>query len=248
MKKVGATLAAGWRKKKTLDWSKRQNELEEILEKNKSKSGCFDCIIPVSGGKDGSYVSYNLKNKFGVNPLTVTVSPPLPIELGDKNLKNFIDSGYNHIQISPANDVMRVLNRKGFVLKGFPYFGWLIAIQSAIIRLASNLNISLIFYGEDGEVEYGGSTESKNKAMYDISYMKRIYLEGGHNEVLDSSGFSDSELYFFLFPTDRELEGKDLSILHWSYFESWDPYRNYLIAKEHCGLQEAEENNKEWTK
>ena len=25
-------------------------------------------------------------------------------------------------------------------------------------------NINLIFYGEDGEIEYGGSTENKHKA------------------------------------------------------------------------------------
>ena len=31
-----------------------------------------------------------------------------------------------------------------------------------------------------------------------------------------------------------------LDITHWSYFENWDPYRNYLVAKEHCGLKEAE--------
>ena len=36
---------------------------------------------------------------------------------------------------------------------------------------------------------------------------------------------------------------KDLFLTHWSYFEAWDPYRNYLTAKEHCGLQEKEEGN-----
>ena len=34
-----------------------------------------------------------------------------------------------------------------------------------------------------------------------------------------------------------------MKITHWSYFENWDPYRNYLVAKEHCGLQETEDSN-----
>ena len=188
-------------------------------------------------------MSYQLKQKLGMNPLAVTVTPALSLELGDTNLKNYINSGYNHIQINPDANAMKVLNRQGFIEKGFPYFGWLVAMQAAVVRLAVNLNIPLLFYGEDGEVEYGGSTESKNRAMYDIDYMKRIYLEGGHEKVLRSSGLSESQLYFFLFPTDEELQGKDLFITHWSYYESWDPYRNYLVAKEHCGLQEAEETN-----
>jgi N-acetyl sugar amidotransferase len=242
--------ARGWcnacqwsEEKKGLEWSARKQELLKILDKHRSVTGGFDCIVPVSGGKDGSYVAYQLKHKFGMHPLAVTVTPALSLELGDRNLRNFINSGYNHIQISPDAEVMRKLNRQGFIDKGFPYYGWLVAIQAAVVRLAVNLNIPLLFYGEDGEVEYGGSTATKNSAMYDITYMKKIYLEGGHEKVLRSSGLTDAELYFFLFPTEAELQGRDLSITHWSYFEAWDPYRNYLVAKEHCGLQEAQENN-----
>lgn len=229
--------------KKTLNWEKRAQELRELLEKYRSKTGGFDCVIPCSGGKDGSYVSYNLKEKYGMHPLAVTVTPALSLELGNTNLRNFINSGFNHIQINPDAEVMRVMNRIGFIEKGFPYYGWLTAIVTAVIRLAVNLNIPLLFYGEDGEVEYGGSSESKYEAIYNIEYIRRIYLEGGHEKVLKASGLSDSQLYFFLFPSEAELKGKELNITHWSYFESWDPYRNYLVAKDFCGLQEAVDNN-----
>lgn len=229
--------------KRVVDWSVRKQELKKILNRYRSKTGGFDCIVPVSGGKDGSYVSYQLKHKYGMNPLAVTVTPALPLDLGDRNLKNYIESGYNHIQISPDTHAMAIINRQGFIEKGFPYFGWLIAIQAAVVRLAVNLNIPLLFYGEDGEVEYGGSTESKNQAIYNIEYMKKIYLEGGYENVLKSSGLPKKELYFFLFPDQNELKGKNLQITHWSYFEPWDSYRNYLVAKEHCGLQEASITN-----
>ena len=79
--------------KKNLDWSKRQAELIELLNTNKSKNGSFDCIVPVSGGKDGSYVAYMLKSKYGMNPLAITVRPALSTQIGDINLMNFINSG-----------------------------------------------------------------------------------------------------------------------------------------------------------
>lgn len=53
---------------------------------------------------------------------------------------------------------------------------WLIAIMTAVIRIAVNFKIPLIIYGEEGEVEYGGSIENKHKALYDINYIKRVYL------------------------------------------------------------------------
>jgi N-acetyl sugar amidotransferase len=230
-------------KKKKLDWDARQVELVNLLDKHRRNDGEFDCLVPLSGGKDGSYVAYNLKHKYGMNPLCVTVTPALPLPLGDQNLRAFVESGYNHISINPDHEAMRVLNKTGFIEMGFPYYGWLISIHTAVIRTATVFGIDLIFYGEDGEVEYGGSTETSKNPIYDVHYQKKVYLEGGYEKVLAASGLTASELNFFRFPSDDELNKHALQLTHWSYFENWDPYRNYLVAKEHCGLKEAEDSN-----
>ncbi len=229
--------------KKSLDWESRSLELKNLLDKHRRSDGRFDCIVPVSGGKDGSYVAYNLKHKYGMNPLAVTVTPALPLELGEKNLRSFVESGYNHLTINPAFEAMRILNRVGFIEMGFPYYGWLISIQAAVLRVACQFGVGLIFYGEDGEVEYGGTTETDKKPIYGIDYMKKVYLEGGYEKVIQESGIPEKDLFFFRFPLNDELPTEGLDITHWSYFENWDPYRNYLIAKEHCGLREAEDAN-----
>ncbi len=230
-------------KKKTIDWEARQLELQNLLDTHRRNDGHFDCVVPLSGGKDGSYVAYNLKHKYGMNPLCVTVTPALPLPLGDQNLRAFVESGYNHVSINPDHEAMRVLNKTGFIEMGFPYYGWLIAIHTAVIRMATAFGIDLIFYGEDGEVEYGGSTETSKNPIYDVHYQKKVYLEGGYEKVLAASGLTAGELNFFRYPSDEELNQHALQLTHWSYFENWDPYRNYLVAKEHCGLKEAEDSN-----
>ena len=66
--KRGVCNACQWaEEKKNINWSKRQSLLKNFFKNNKKKN--YDCIIPVSGGKDGSYVSYNVKKKFNVNTL-----------------------------------------------------------------------------------------------------------------------------------------------------------------------------------
>jgi len=227
--------------KKTIDWTKRKEELKGLLKNSNKESSNYDCLVPVSGGKDGSYVSYQLKENLGLRPLAVTVRPPLEMDLGKSNLEGFVKAGFDHVHISPNQEAMRQLNKHGFIEKGFPYYGFLIAIHTAVLRMAVNLGINLIFYGEDGEVEYGGSTETKNISTYDTSYQKRIYLEQGFEKVLKKIDVKEADLYFFTFPSDEEL--KNIKLTHWSYYESWDPYRNYLIAKEHCGLQENTDSN-----
>ena len=229
--------------KKLLDWKTREGELITLLENHRSHEGKFDCLVPVSGGKDGSYVAYNLKHKYGMNPLCVTITPALPLPLGEENLRSFVESGFNHISINPDYEAMRVLNKLGFIEMGFPYYGWLTSINIAPIKIALAHGINLIFYGEDGEVEYGGSTETSKKSIYDTEYQKRVYLEGGYEKVIKNSGLSNSQRYFFEYPSDEELVNSEIKLTHWSYFENWDPYRNYLVAKEHCGLREAEVAN-----
>jgi N-acetyl sugar amidotransferase len=226
-----------------LDWAARQGELERLLNKYRRNDGRFDCLVPVSGGKDGSYVAYKLKHEYGMNPLCLTITPAMPLALGEENLRAFVESGFNHISINPAHEAMRILNRVGFVEMGFPYYGWLIAIQAGVVRMANQLGLGLIFYGEDGEVEYGGSTETDKNPIYDVQYMKKIYLEGGYDKVLQGSGLEEKDLFFFKFPSDEELAQRPIEMTHWSYFENWDPYRNYLVAKEHCGLKEADSSN-----
>lgn len=226
-------------KKKTLDWGKRMNYLNELLEGQRSKKHVFDCLVPVSGGKDGSYVAHQIKHKFGLNPLCVTILPPLSSALGLSNLHNFISSGYDHITISPSQSGMQKLNKIGFIEKGFPYYGWLIAIHTAVYRVAANYGIDLIFYGEDGEVEYGGLSKTEDAPIFNIEYQKAIYLENGHDFILDKAELSDNERFFFTYP-DTKL---NIRMTHWSYYENWNPYRNYLVAKEYCGLEEAENTN-----
>ena len=192
--KRGYCNACQWaEEKKKINWKNRQEILKKLFKNNKKNK--YDCIVPVSGGKDGSYVAYILKKKFGIRPLAVTVRPPLELDLGSKNLKNFINSGFDHIHISPNLKVMQELNKYGFKHKGFPYYGWLIAIHTSVLKLAVSLSINLIFYGEDGEVEYGGTDKTKNKPFYDPRYIKKIYLEGGYDLVKKKVNAKKSEKF-----------------------------------------------------
>ena len=58
-----------------------------------------------------------------------------------------------------------------------------------------------------------------------------------------NSNISENESVFFKFFDEVESNKKSTKFTHWSYFENLDPYRNYLVAKEYCGLREAQNNN-----
>jgi N-acetyl sugar amidotransferase len=233
----GVCNACSWsEKKKKINWDYRKKLLNKII-KNKNKN--FDCIVPVSGGKDSSYVAYQIKNILGLNPLCITIRPALEYNLGKENLLNFLSYGYNHILITPDVNVMRHYDKIGLIKYGRPLLGWQIAVQASIFKLAVQFKIPLVFFGEEGETEYGGSTKLNNKFFYNVNDSINFYLAGEDPKKI-SDYFSAKELYWFTFPSHKEIKSNNLRVSYWSFFENWDSYKHYLFAKKECGLKDAQ--------
>jgi len=239
----GVCNACNWvKEKKKINWSKRIKIFKKLIKKTKGNPA-YDCIVPCSGGKDGTYVSNKIR-ELGYNPLTVTIRPHLESELGKINLENFVKiNSFAHYHISIPYNIVKEFNKFGLVYKGSPYYGWLIGMQSAVIRLALDMNIGLIIWGEDGELEYGGTTKNKNTTEFDISYLINEKIEGDYKKFLNKSKFKEKDLHLIKFPSSNEIKSKRLKLTHWSYFENWDPYRNYMFAKKNSKLGEAKVGN-----
>lgn len=234
----GVCNACQWAaEKENIQWDERQVQLKKLADTYRSTSGGFDCIVPVSGGKDSSYVAYKMKHELGLHPLCVNIVPPLAFNTGSKNLENFNYAGYDLLMLSPDPEIGRKIGRRTLVEYGQPLMSWMTNVQAAIFRLAIQMNIPLIMFGEEGEVEYGGTRKLKDSATYDLEDSIKIYLSGiDPKQYLDE--FSEKQLFWWRFPTADEFRKAGLAVAHWSYFENWDPYKHYLVAKEKCGLTE----------
>ena len=74
-----------------------------------------------------------------------------------------------------------------------------------------------------------------------MDYQKKVYLENGFDYIIKKSKISKSDLTFFTYPDRKNYNG--IFLTHYSYYENWDPYKNYLIAKKYYGLSENENSN-----
>lgn len=228
-------------KDNVIDWDARKKELEKLCDKYRSKDGSYDCIVPVSGGKDSSYIAWKLKHEFGMHPLCVTFAGGEETEIGQKNLKSFINSGFDVIKIIPNDKVRRVFTRRAFIEFGDPFLPFIYGQMAGPFRIAVQFKIPLIFYGEDGEVEYGGTTESTNNVEFGSNFVKK-YLYSGQ-EVLkwvDGEEIRELDLQPYMFPTEEELKETGVFAVHLSYFDNWQPYKHYELAKEKCGYSPIE--------
>ena len=71
-----------------LDWNHRFEELKKIVSRYKTDKAKYDCIIPVSGGKDSFFIVDVVKNRLGMKPLLVSYNKLFNSSVGIENLAN----------------------------------------------------------------------------------------------------------------------------------------------------------------
>lgn len=240
-----------------IDWCQREQELVKLLDKHRSKDGSFDVVVPSSGGKDSALVSYQLKHHYHMHPLTVTWTPFMYTEIGWKNYNNFVQSGYDNLLFNPNGQLHRKLARIAFELKGDAWEPFTFGQKAYAFHVALKFGIPLIFYGENGEVEYGGSIKNKDKPYESVSDWDELYFKGTGVDVLIKAGlqmgiFKPDEIRpetFYLYRPPALKDIKKLGAqMHWfSYYHKWIPQENYYCAVKHANFEANPDGRSEGT-
>ena len=101
------------KRKKKIKWSSRKKVFLKIIKKTKKNRSFYDCVIPVSGGKDSTWQVLTALN-YNLNPLCVTWRSPSRNEIGKKNLENLINLGVDHIDLTVNPHIQKYFTLKTF--------------------------------------------------------------------------------------------------------------------------------------
>lgn len=210
-----------------VDWDQRARDFEDVVRKHKSHPS-YDCIVPVSGGKDSHYQVARLRH-LGFNPLLVTATTCDLSAIGRRNLSNIrrVMGGSDHIEITPDPLVRRELNRFGLEMVGDISWPEHVSIFTVPIRIAVEMGIKLIVWGECPQNEYGGPAA-------DASTLDRRWLEeyGGLLGLRVSDlPFDQSKLWQYTYPSQEDLDRVGVTGVFMGYYFPWDGYKNAQIAK-----------------
>ena len=229
-------------KREKIDWDKREKELIELCDKHRKKND-YDCIVPCSGGKDGSLVAHQLKYKYGMNPLTVTWSPLKPTEIGKINLENFVNSGFDNILGKPNGKINRQLTHLATKFLGDPFQPFIYGQTNFPMQIAVKYGIKLIFYGENGEVEYGGDMKNAFSPTREIIDHDKHYFSGLGPYYWMKHGISEQDLKPYCSPSYKEIKENEIEIHFFGYYKFWDPQENFYYSVENTGFKPNSERS-----
>jgi N-acetyl sugar amidotransferase len=223
----------GFEGRKEVDWEERRKEFIQVTARYRAKDGAnYDCIVPVSGGKDSTYQIVRCL-QVGLNPLAVTAMTDSLSHIGRRNLDNIAKLGVDHVQVTLNPVVRRRLNHLALTEIGDISWPEHVAIFTVPVRMAVKLGVALIIWGENSQNEYGGPA-----AAQDNSVLNRRWLEefGGLlglrvTDLIGLDGFERRHLVQYFYPSDVELEAAGVTGMFLGYYFPWDGYQNALIAQ-----------------
>lgn len=234
-------------KYRMIDWRARELQLRALLDKHRRTDGTWDVIVPCSGGKDSAYVAHQLKTKYGMHPLTVTWAPFRYTDIGFQNFTNFVDAGFNNLMAWPNGRFHRKLARLCFEELGDAWQPFAYGQMCYAFHIALRLGVPLVFFGENGEAEYGGDPKNKDKPYNPVDDWAMLYFKGTiiddivafglkHKPYLTAADVDPSDLTFYRPPPIDALQRAGVQMHWYSYYHKWVPQENYYYSVDHTGL------------
>lgn len=230
-------------RKKEIDWAKREEELQQLCTRFRSRVGAYDCIVPGSGGKDSFYAAHALKHRFGMHPLLVSWSPHIPTEWGARNLRRWQAIADSYI-VTPSIETHRLLTRLSVETLFHPFQPFIFGQKAMPPKMAALFGIPLVFYGEN-EAEYGNpladSASAKRSSQYHAP-TGPLHLGGvSVEELREKYKLKECDLAPYMPANPGLLERKGVEVHYLGYYLRWHPQSAYYYAVEHGGFEAAPE-------
>ena len=229
-----------------VDWDVRALRFVELLEEyRKKKTGTYDLIVPVSGGKDSFWQVHTVK-ELGYNPLLVTYHGNNYTEVGLRNLRRMREAfDCDHVFFTPSIRVLKVLNRLGMQVMGDPNWHAHAGIFTYPIREAVLRNIPLMLWGEMGYADLGGMHSLSDYVEFTARFRHEHALRGyeWHDMVRLAPQYGETlladDMDPWKYPCDDAIDAVGVRGVYLSNYIKWEANEHGPLMEKLYGFESA---------
>lgn len=222
-----------------INWKERRDILESLLEKAKKDAkkndSPYDCIVPISGGKDSTYQLHVLVKVYKLRVLAVTFSHNWYSKIGFYNLVNCLEEfNVDHIQFTPNRKSVGVAARKSLKAIGDACWHCHSGVGSFPLHIAVKFKIPLLIWGESIAEVSGRASHFDPVLKFDRDYFLKVSAKVS---VDDFSSDKEERRMFQMFepPTMEECIEQEVHGIHIGDFIFWDEEKQLEFIKEEYG-------------
>lgn len=211
--------------KDNIDWMSRQLRLENILEKFRNRNyGRYDCIVPISGGRDSFYIVHLVKKVYRLNPLLVVYNKYYNTRAGIYNISRLRTAfGCDIATLTLDPRLIKRIMRATLALRGSFHWHALAGHTVFPVQTAVRMKIPLIIWGAHQGLEQVGMYSHLDEVEMTRRYRKEhdlLSLEA--EDFIDQHGLCESNLSPFFYPTDKQLREVGVVGIYLGNFHRWD--------------------------
>lgn len=216
-----------------INWNERKDAFKAILSEAKKRGAPYDCVVPVSGGKDSFFQVLTLL-ELGARVLAVNGATDMLSDIGRRNLDN-VKRFCDVIEWTPCTEVRKKLIRAGLRLVGDMSFPEHLAIWSIPTRVACLMRIPLVVWGEQPQREYATPNGVEPATTLDGRWVSEFGGMLGLRlaDLVGYEGLTEDDLSTFRFPKAAELDAADVHGLWLGDYVDWDGWKNSFIAQQY---------------
>ena len=219
------------------DYLRGEEALIQLLDKHHG-----EVIVPSSGGKDSHYQVLRLI-ELGATPTVVTATTCHLTPIGRENIDNLARFATT-VEVSPNKTVRAKLNRLALEWVGDISWPEHAAIFSTPFRVASDMGIKLIMYGENPQNQYGGPEGTEDAVLMTERWTQEFggFIGLRPSDFVGTEGITPRDMEFY---QPRWAPGVEAHFL--GQYEKWDSRRNAQQANA-FGMKQLKPCTANWWK
>lgn len=223
-----------------IDWRARERALREIFDRAKAQAGDnYDCLLPISGGKDSMFQAHVLTKVYGMKPLAVTFNHNWYSETGWYNLMNLLETfNLDHIMFTPNRGLVNRLAKKSISAIGDTCWHCHSGCGAFPLQVAARFGIPLLIYGES-VAENSGRATYLEPIKYDREYFTRVSAKKSPDDMV-CEYISRRDVHPFQLPSAQECEERGVFGIHLGDYMFWDSERQMEFVRDTYGWRETE--------
>jgi N-acetyl sugar amidotransferase len=221
-----------------INWVEREKELRRILEEAKSQAGNnYDCLVPISGGKDSTFQLHILCKVYEMKPLACTFSHNWWTETGKWNLQNALEKfGVDHVMFTPNRTLINKIARQSLFKIGDSCWHCHAGVGAWPLKFAVMFEIPLIIWGES-TAEFGSKSTYEDPIEFDETYYLKVSTKVEPAGMV-CEDLTERDLYAFRLPEREELAEHGIRGIHLGDYIFWDGERQVEFIKKEYGWRE----------
>ena len=223
----------GFAARPAVDWTQRERDFRQVVAHARAQGKGYDCVIPVSGGKDSHWQVLRCL-EYGLKPLCVTWRPPGRTALGERNLRNLVSLGVDHIDYSINPGMERRFMLRTFERCGSTAIPMHLALFAIPLRVAECFDIPLVVWGENSAVEYGAADAAHMGFRLTPEWLRAYGVTQGTTAAdwIDET-LTASDLTPYSGPDPEVLAARDIHAVFLGHYFPWDPDMTRQVAEAH---------------